>query len=351
MSESGSVTATAELPIVFILAKGRSGTTLLQTMLDAHPETIAPMESRFAIHFLNRYTGVTNWTAKIRERFIEDVTNEQKIRLFWELDEDSLKSSVHALPENASYGQFCKEVYGAAKSFFPKNVPRVIIDKNPIYALLTPHILKVFPKAKFIHVVRDYRGSSSSAAKLSDRVSMRQLGFRWLDSNQEIERLKERMPEHFHTVRYEDLLRNPKVTLVGIAEYLGLSYTDDMLTYHQTIEKSFEAYLQRSKSDEIRTFRKLGGTTVHKNLARPIDPTFIDKWKAVLSKGQVEELDQICGAFAKKYDYQSAVDTGIPSVSLDARIHRAKLRLYYNLPIWLRELKSKPSMAYLEQNG
>ena len=82
MSEQRQIVEPVDLPIVFILGKGRSGTTLLQTMLDAHPNTIAPIESRFVVHFKNRYGQVTKWTSDRKSAFIQDVLEEQKIKFF-----------------------------------------------------------------------------------------------------------------------------------------------------------------------------------------------------------------------------------------------------------------------------
>jgi len=338
--------------MVFILGKGRSGTTLLQTMLDAHPNTIAPMESRFVVHFLNRYGTVTKWTPARKASFIADVLTEQKIKFFWEIDEKALKERINQLPENTNYAAICQQVYVSSQSFFTKETMKVIIDKNPIYAILVPHILAVFPNARFVHVVRDYRASSSSVLRLSKKIRARQLGFRWLVSNQEIEHLKTQHPNRFHTLRYEDLLQQPEKELKNLTSFLGIDFDPDMLKYHEKIRSAFDDYLERSPSLEIKKLRELGSNTVHKNLAKPIDSSFIDKWKTTLSEGEIHDLEMVCAEFAKRYHYESKIANGkVPALSFGAKVHRFKLRLYYRLPIWLRELKSKPSLAYLEKNG
>ena len=352
MSEQRQIVEPVDLPIVFILGKGRSGTTLLQTMLDAHPNTIAPIESRFVVHFKNRYGQVTKWTSDRKSALIQDVLEEQKIKFFWEIDVQALMERINQLPEDTSYVNLCEQVFGSAISFFPKETPKIIIDKNPIYAMLTPHILDVFPNARFIHMVRDYRASSSSVLRLSNKMQARQLGFRWLVSNQEIEKLKAKLPERFQTLRYEDLLQQPEIELKKLTSFLGIDYHLDMLKFHENIQAHFGEYLERSPSAEIKKLRELGSTTVHKNLSKPLDPSFIDKWKTTLSDKEIEDLELVCGEFGKRYQYETKIDNGtIPSLSFGAKIHRDKLRLYYRLPIRLRELKSKPNLAYLETNG
>ena len=61
----------ADIQIIFVLARGRSGTTLLQTILDSHPNIQAPFESRFAIHYRHRYLGIKKWTTNKKISLLE----------------------------------------------------------------------------------------------------------------------------------------------------------------------------------------------------------------------------------------------------------------------------------------
>ena len=54
------------LPFFFILGRPRSGTTLLRTILDAHPNIVIPPENSYLIHlyFKYRHAGV-KWESEI----------------------------------------------------------------------------------------------------------------------------------------------------------------------------------------------------------------------------------------------------------------------------------------------
>ena len=46
-------------PYVFIVGSARSGTTLLQRMVDAHPQVAVINEARFIPRYFNKRTGLT----------------------------------------------------------------------------------------------------------------------------------------------------------------------------------------------------------------------------------------------------------------------------------------------------
>ncbi len=334
-----------DVPIIFIVAKGRSGTTLLQTMLDAHPNTIAPFESKFVIHFYHKYGKVTNWTTKIKQSFIKDVITEQMIHLFWDLNQVDLTNRIMSLPPSSTYGTVCKQVYGSFISLFKKGQPLVIIDKNPIHGLLIPLVQEIYPEAKFIHLIRDYRACANSVLKFRKSISSSTLGFRWLLSNQAIEKA---IPTP-HLIRYEDLLTNPKQELSQLCPFIGIDFSEHMIQFHTSLDKALKNYVDQAKSEEIRQLRTEGLGKIHANIARPINPTFIDKWKSQLTPQSIKELDKICSFYGSKYGYHG-ITKEFPEKSIPIRIRffKFKMSLYYRLPIWLRELKSKPKIVYLE---
>lgn len=347
-SSSSNNTAPIDLPIVFILAKGRSGTTLLQTMLDAHPNIIAPLESRFVVHFKNRYGAIKKWTSSVKNRFITDLQGDLNISCFWELEWEQFKNRIAQLPEDTTYGMVCKQVYVSSKSLFPKDTPKLIVDKNPIHALLIPLITSVFPTARFIYVVRDFRANCSSFYKFQPHKSMRQLGYMWIYYNTKIASFKENNPKKFHSLLYEDLVQHPEESLTKLTNFLEVAYTPAMILYYENIRNWYDAYLERSPSSKIKEMRTLGAQTVHNNLTKPLDPTLMNSWKKKLTKEQIQELETICGHYATQFGYiSSAKNTPSQPVPLGVRLEAEKLLWYYSMPIWLRELKSKPNLALL----
>lgn len=349
MSIPNNKISSTRAPIVFLVAKDRSGTTLLQTMLDSHPNICAPLESRFVLHYKQQYQNKKIWSQQDKKTFVENLNKEQKMALLWELNKEELQERLNHLPEKVDYGEICKQVYVSANSFHPKEMTKLIVDKNPLYALMLPFIHNIFPDARYIHLVRDYRANVNSVRSLFKGASLKKLAMGWTLANKEIEKWKEKYPEKFITLTYEELLTNPKEELGSLLEFLDLEFHPNMLTYHTRIAHAIAAYVERAPDTRTKRVREIGIATVHKNLSKPIVPSFKDKWKECLSEKEIKILDRYCGEFAKTYGYFPISDgqTKPAKIDLGLRLEREKLRLYYRLPIWLRELKSKPSMPFI----
>ncbi len=60
-----------KIPVVFIVGFGRSGTTLLQELMNAHPNVIGPPEYSFIVYLYSRYGNKKHWTKADIAEFIE----------------------------------------------------------------------------------------------------------------------------------------------------------------------------------------------------------------------------------------------------------------------------------------
>jgi hypothetical protein len=333
-----------EKDITFIISKGRSGSTLLQTVLDAHPNIIAPFESRYFLHLKAKYGKVVQWNDKKILSFLSDLEQEGKFHFFWSVNREQLKSYFLSLPRNKPFSFYCMAVLKQHESFFSKKEPKAMIDKNPIHAMFLEDLIYHFPKAKFIHLIRDYRANALSHFKVLPNESIEWHTYKWLRINQEIEKHKAIHPSKFITLRYEDLIDNPEKELRNICAYIGVNFHDNLLSHHNHINQShFEKLLNHSKYKKIRQKLIL---KYHKNITTPINPSINEKWKTEISQQELLSIEAIGNLLGEGFSYN-------PSASIDAsrlknmknlerkfNIWEKKLRLFYQLPIWLRELIS-----------
>jgi hypothetical protein len=89
----------------------------------------------------------------------------------------------------------------------------------------------------------------------------------------------------FMVVRYEDLVRSPRTTIGGLLSFLELPWHEDVLRHHQLHDKMYA-----------------GNTRGN----RAIDPSNTEKWKQHLSAEDLELIWAICGDRAQRFGYVEA---------------------------------------------
>ncbi len=322
-----------KIPFVFIVGRGRSGTTLLQNVLDANENVILPIESRLIIHLKQKYFRITHWNSILVDELIQDLYKDKKFNTFWGINKVELTKKIKTYPiEKLSFATICKIIYLSYPSPFDKEKINLIGDKNPIYSIFIEDLLEIFPDAKFIQIIRDYRDNVVSNRASFTRKATAALGNGWLAFNLGIEKIKKNKPNYFYTIRYIDLVTSPKQKTKEICTFLGIDYNQEMLNFHEKIssikkENDFEAL-----------------DSIHKNLVNPINTKQINKWKKSLSTQDVELLDLICGDYAKTYDYFPT--TNKSSLLLRYRSFLGNVRYkidfwviktYYKSPFFLRD--------------
>lgn len=231
----------------FILGNPRSGTTILRLMLDSHPNITVPPECGFMVWFYNEYSHFQFDSREDISKFISKLKKAKKIDS-WNLDYKSLEDVLlNNLP--LEYKDLINLIY---RSFSLEKDLKIWGDKNNYYINHIQQITSIYPRAKFIHIVRDGRDVACSykelnakniisefAPKLPSNIS--QIAMEWCTNNLQIEKGIENYAEkkYYHLIRYEDLINNSEFELQKITEFLELDYSSEMLKYHY-ISKSYE---------------------------------------------------------------------------------------------------------------
>ena len=293
--------------ILFIVGRGRSGTTLLARMLTHHPLIAVAPEGFFAMNLERKYRGGP-WSERRIDAFLRDLLRERRMQT-WELDVRRLAHRLHERlnerPGRFDYADACLEVY---RSFAEDTQGRKAVawvgDKNPHYALLIDRIDRLFPEARFVHITRDYRDNILSYSQVRFELgSPAALAQRWKRYNQEILKISRRAPERFLWLRYEDLIAHPEHELRRICRFLDVPFDPAMLIFHAQEEP--DAPIKRGK-----WFR---------GVQRPLDPREAQKWTTRLPPSVVRRAESICGEFGERFGYH-ATTRGERPLSLAARL-------------------------------
>lgn len=273
-----TITELKKINFAFVIARGRSGTTLLRTMLNANTNTISPFESKIIVHVKKRYASEQNWNHKKVLQFIEDIYEDVKFKNFWSIDKDKLTKKILSFPvEQLNLELLLKIIYLCFPTEFEKEKITLLVDKNPTYAVFLDDLHQVFPDAKYIHLVRDYRDNIQSIKKTNPIKNISVLAHGWLNDNLKIEKFKAKYPLKIHTIRYEDLVSKPVKGLQGICTHLGIDFQEKMISFQNKLksEVNNNANIQR----EYKAYLHFFG-----NLSKPISTESIDKWKKKFKK-------------------------------------------------------------------
>jgi len=278
----------------FIIGCGRSGTTLLRAMLNHHADIAIPLESLFIIDYLR--AGRARSLDKIRDLILREHELAE-----WGIDLTRLDISGSDSAREIIEGLHEAYADGHGKSIWGQKTPRFVRHA----ALLKKH----FPDAGFIHVIRDPRAVASSLIR--SRVHRSNALFasrRWLKDVQAGLDLKETFKNDYRQIRYEDLILNPRSELERICDFIGVTFDENMLLYHQKGLSEYGRYYSQ----------------IHSNLGRKPDERRITAWRAFLSGRQQSLVESVCGDLMRELGYEKENPTPGASSAylLELRIQR-----------------------------
>jgi sulfotransferase family protein len=196
---------------------------MLQLMLHAHPRIAIPPETRFmlAVYAERRTFGDLALPAN-RRALARRIVERPETR-FGDLglDADDIVERITAGP--GTLGSALGTVFQRYAARFGK--PRWG-DKRPAYLHNIDILLRLFPDAQFINIVRDGRDCVASLKEMSwHRKDIYATVAAWARAVDDARRAARLLgPRQWHEVRYEDLVADPQRRLAAMCAYLGEQY-------------------------------------------------------------------------------------------------------------------------------
>ncbi|HEV8687243.1 MAG TPA: sulfotransferase [Gaiellaceae bacterium] len=264
---------------VIVLGVSRSGTTLLKSMLDAHSQLAIPTESYFIPQLWDRHGERPD-----RNAILADLRRLERIRQ-WGIDVEALGQH---LPAEPSFAQVIDGVYSA---YAESQGKARYGDKTPLYMQHLELLARVFPNARYVHIVRDGRDAALSFLGMTRRPRFnvsrpRAVGDFAAAWRREILAARRFGREHpYLEVRYEELVADPGARLRAVCSFLGLAYEPTMLEYHRAPD--------------------LDITVDHVLLAQPPAST-ARKWREQMAERDVELFEAIAGDVLSELGYERA---------------------------------------------
>jgi hypothetical protein len=277
---------------IFVVGSGRSGTTLLQMMMNAHPDIAVAGELGFFDQILQLRRLIPDLSGPDQvDRVFEFLPRTDNFKFLSEVDtvfpEARRRLKADPKPSFEKLYRYILESYALAHG------ARRFGEKTPENIRHLDHLVTIFPNCRVIHLVRDPRANVASRIKVpifSNDVVTHAIkwkidilyGQSFLTSNRDSKTLLE--------VRYEDLVDDPEPSLWKICKFIGETYDNCMLEYY----RSSEHFIKDEPWKE--------GTY------SPVYSSSVQKWRYELTESQICLIEWITGRQLEYYGYsRSAV--------------------------------------------
>jgi tetratricopeptide (TPR) repeat protein len=209
-------------PPVFFVGFPRSGTTLMEQMLAAHPDIVTTGERSPLAGVIAALPGLVGDSADY-PAFLADLTPTQveaARRAFWDSAEASLGAVVHE---------------------------RQLVDKTPLNIIELGLISRVLPSARIVVALRDPRDVCLSCYMQEFEQNAAMANFFDLDGTARFYGAVMNLWRHYRTAmplpyleyRYEELVGDPGPTLRRVLEFIGVPWAPEVLRHQETARARF----------------------------------------------------------------------------------------------------------------
>lgn len=242
---------------IFILGAHKSGTSLLRSLLDAHPDLfVVPFETHclqlanyWVDYRLRRAYPPVRSIAETKRAYSDLVaqynTNNDPTADANLVGKFDLGAFEHALAQKVESIAELFEVYVRAihVSLHHAPLPETcrVVEKSTENAELALDLKQLFPDAKFVHIVRNPYANVVAIRRHHSKTSKR-INFKnrfpvlitnlpaLKNSFYHLYRNRRLLPAaDYMVVRYEDLLSTPEETMRAIAAFLQIGFSDSLL--------------------------------------------------------------------------------------------------------------------------
>ncbi|MGM0472462.1 MAG: sulfotransferase, partial [Bacillota bacterium] len=234
----------------FIIGCGRSGTTLLRSILNAHSDISIPPELISLANMITKYKkfNFISWNDLIK--IIISTFKSTLHFSIWEVELDEIFEQLLELEvEERTLAKIIDTIYS---NFLKHNFPKAKIwgDKTPLNTLNIELIDEVFPGAKYIHLVRNGKDVVSSYLNSTKYVnSVEGACARWNNHVSKALEFKNSQDEdEYLEIYYEDLVTAPKQEIEKICQFIGIEFDSTMLNYHDQLSKLKDTKAKQHKN-------------------------------------------------------------------------------------------------------
>ena len=247
---------------VFLVGFPRSGTTLLDTILRTHSHTIVLEEKPYI--------------SNVRDEFFK--FNNNKISSLEKIDLDKIKDVR-------------KNYFKNIKNFDEKNFSKIIVDKLPLNIIEIGFIKRIFPKSKFILMMRHPVDSILSCFVTNFAVNEAMIHFLELNDAAKLytevfnlwKQYKKNLDLDFHVIKYENIIADFEKTIKKLLIFLNIEWEDNIKNFNKIA-------LKRNRIN----------TPSYNQVIKPLSQDSIGRWK---NYNEVKKIKNKLDTWIEYFDY------------------------------------------------
>jgi sulfotransferase family protein len=304
-------------PYVFIVGCPRSGTTLLQRVVNAHPK-IAVMPEAHWIYQLLKYTTERTPERTLKNEILPALMEHPKFARLGISREQLL--ALMGEEQHPAYSTFVQRIFDLYGKMQDKEL---VGNKTPGLVRRLELVQELWPQARIVHLIRDGRDvflsirnrplhNQSPGARITSTEDPVSTAALWWELNVQMGRAAGQSlgPKLYREVRYESLVSRPAEVCAELCGFLEMPSSDAMLKFYET------------------------GKT--RKASRPITPGLRD-WGSQMSPEEVEVFESAAGRTLAELGYARAFPH--PRGELVDRSARSRGLLLAQTPRYARALE------------
>ncbi len=273
--------------MIFIVGVGRSGTSLLQSMLNSHPEIVFIPEINFIRRFLTTNALEKLYAKQGRAGLLEFLSADELIGRLqldigstfsgFDFDSPDLALCIYRTLLTAYAGRESDALTG---------------DKDPRSIEHLPLLNRLFPECKIIHVIRDPRDVLVSKMK-ADWSKSRPWYLHVLINKIQLSLGKRHAPlfdDRYFEIHYEQLLQEPQQELEKLCRFLNVSFEKQMLDFAASSQSLVSEQEMQWKKETL-------GPLLNRNF---------NKWRTHLTPLQVALVEKNVNPAFEYYGYEKS---------------------------------------------
>ncbi len=292
--------------IIFIVGMARTGTTLMARSLSKGPDIYFLNETHFMREYQHLFSqkniflkaGHQNFIANIINQFITIQRKDYYRKAEFQEHPDAVEKvfEMFNARNEKNFIELLKCLFLYEAELHGKKLPG---DQTPNHIFFIDQIIRNFPGATFINMIRDPRAvvlSQKNKWKASKRQKQPRFeiirtkinyhpitqSILWLKSIRAgLVASKKYGNKKIQSIHYEQLVSEPEKYLKRLCEFIGTTYSEEMLKVSVSMSSN-----------------------VISSSTQGMDSSLTDNWRSMLSATEIYIVEQVCGKYASQLGYK-----------------------------------------------